>query len=145
MYSSAASPGIQLTKIRQIDSQIILDLNLFYQKNPEEIPKLGLMEQRQNDPDEWSHEVFYPCNCGPKGCRLSDSMVWCYDDRKVDRALTTRFTSQNQHFLRWPGPASQDCFRQDYRHLFPRRIHGYVLRSRTWSKLVDCVEDKAYY
>lgn len=119
----------------QIDSQIIIDLDLFYQKNPDEIPDLGLREPGESNVKEIQESYIKECHCGVKNCTMNFRSL-IYDDRKVDRFRTNKFMAAHQLLVRFTEQSSQTQFlsREDFLVLFPRKIHAFVLRSRSWGE-----------
>lgn len=117
----------------QIDSQVIVDLDLFYQKHAEETVDLGLKEFAEGDSRELEESYKRICYCGATNCMLTaDTRI--YDDYKVDKLRTEEFLNENQHLIRYLEPKSQEHMlsQKDCVVLFPRQISAFVLRSRSW-------------
>lgn len=117
---------------------MIIDLELFYQKQPADVPSIGLREIPPGDSKEVT-ESYRSWNQTDQGYRETAWASDIFDDRQIDKHRTYQFLEKNQFLVRWYEPQSQAILRSrdDMVILFPRRIHGFVLRSRTWGKLLS--------
>ena len=78
----------------QIDSQVIIDSNLAYQKYPEKAPEFGLKSWMEDD-DRIVKEA-----CGIPGCTECFRDRYIYDDHRIDRQRTIDFIKANRSLLR---------------------------------------------
>jgi hypothetical protein len=117
----------------QIDSQVIVDLDLFYQKTPRNFD-LGLRAIPPGDIREYSENYVQTCGCRENECANTPTPI--FDDRRIDELRTKHFLDKHSFLVRFAEPASQVLMasRDDCLVLFPRRIPAFVLRSRTWGR-----------
>lgn len=98
------------------------------------MPDLGLREITMGDVRELteSYRVEDPDSTDRFAGAVYPSSM--FNDRQVDQYLTQRYLEQNQCLIRYYEAQSQATIlsRDDLVVLFPRLIHGFVLRSRTW-------------
>lgn len=95
---------------------------------------MGITEPDEGSLKEVQESYYLPCNCSDTGCNYSnyaDGLV--FDDRIVDKALMSRFKAQNPGLFGASG-AGKDKLDRDCHYLLPRKIHGFVLRSRSWCR-----------
>lgn len=116
----------------QIDSQVIIDSNLAYQKYPEKAPKFGLKSWMEDD-DRIVKEA-----CGIPGCTECFRDRYIYDDHRIDRQRTIDFIKANRSLLRLMNHSER--LSDDFKLLLTNRVFGFVLRSRRWHFLdIDSV------
>ena len=116
----------------QIDSQVIIDSNLAYQKYPEKAPKFGLRSWMEDD-DRIVKEA-----CGIPGCTECFRDRYIYDDHRIDRQRTIDFIKANRSLLRLMN--HNERLSDDFKLLLTNRVFGFVLRSRRWHFLdIDSV------
>ncbi|KAF4545365.1 AAA family ATPase [Lasiodiplodia theobromae] len=116
----------------QIDSRVIIDLSLYWEKNIEKRPVLGLRRPEEADVREVAEMNTCSCyNCRSESKRRNSHI---YDDRKVDRQRMEAFIAENSdtwRLIRDP----KGKVKHDLLCLLPSRVFGYVLRSRKWHQL----------
>lgn len=127
-----------LTSVTQIDSQVIIDLGLFYQKQPEKIPDLGLVEPPESDNKEVEENYNRPCWCAKPDCSPVMMSSRIFNDHKVDKLRTREFLDEHQLLVRFTEPVNQKQLLEndEYCILFPRQIYAFVLRSRKWRQCI---------
>ena len=108
----------------QIDSQVIIDSNLAYQKDPEKAPKFGLKSWMQDD-----NRIVKEA-CGIPGCTECFRDRYIYDDHRIDRQRTIDFIKANKSLLRLMKHSER--LSDDFKLLLTNRVFGFVLRSRRW-------------
>lgn len=99
----------------QVDSQLIVDLDIFYQQCPEARPPLGLYEPAEGDVREVEEYMPLPCYCSDANCKFYDQLSLIYDDRKVDKLETRQFTRDNPALFRFQGSYVSIMIQQTYR------------------------------
>lgn len=116
----------------QIDSQVVIDSNLAYQKYPEKAPRFGLKSWMEDD-DRIVKEA-----CGIPGCTECFRDRYIYDDHRIDRQRTIDFIKANRALLRLTNHSER--LSDDFKLLLTNRVFGFVLRSRRWHFLdIDSV------
>ncbi|KAL8726302.1 MAG: hypothetical protein Q9166_006804 [cf. Caloplaca sp. 2 TL-2023] len=108
----------------QIDSQVIIDFALAYQKHPNNAPKFGLRSWIEDDARIVTEA------CGIPGCTDCFKDRFMFDDHRVDRQRTVEFIRANQSLLR--TISSSEELTDNMMLLLPNRVYGFVLRSRRW-------------
>lgn len=108
----------------QIDSQVIIDSNLAYQKYPEKAPKFGLKSWMEDD-----NRVVKEA-CGIPGCTECFRDRYIYDDHRIDRQRTIDFIKANRALLRLMNHS--ETLSDDFKLLLTNRVFGFILRSRKW-------------
>ncbi|KAL8850890.1 MAG: hypothetical protein Q9221_004203 [Calogaya cf. arnoldii] len=108
----------------QIDSQVIIDFALAYQKHPKNTPKFGLRSWIEDDARIVTEA------CGIPGCTDCFQDRFMFDDHRVDRQRTVEFIRANGTLLR--TISNSDELTEDMMLLLPNRVYGFVLRSRRW-------------
>lgn len=99
-------------------------------------PDLGLHEPPEADPAElresYRTKNWYPDQL-PSQMFASTKL---FNDCKVDALRRQKFLSRHQFLVRFTEPKSQKLLlsRKDFCVLFPRKIFGFVLRSRRWGE-----------
>ncbi|KAB2569676.1 hypothetical protein DBV05_g11652 [Lasiodiplodia theobromae] len=115
----------------QIDSRVIVDLSLYWEKNIEKRPVVGLKRPKEAD----VREVAEIGTCSCYGCSMIKGRnSHIYDDRKIDRQRMEAFIAENSdawRLIRDP----KGKVKHDLLSLLPSRVFGYVLRSRKWHQL----------
>ncbi|KAL8673281.1 MAG: hypothetical protein Q9168_002279 [Polycauliona sp. 1 TL-2023] len=108
----------------QIDSQVIIDFALAYQKHPKNMPKFGLRSWIEDDARIVTEA------CGIPGCTDCFQDRFMFDDHRVDRQRTVEFIRANGTLLR--TVSNTDELDENMMLLLPNRVYGFVLRSRRW-------------
>ncbi|KAL8757382.1 MAG: hypothetical protein Q9199_002259 [Rusavskia elegans] len=108
----------------QIDSQVIIDFALAYQKHPKNTPKFGLRSWIEDDARIVTEA------CGIPGCTDCFQDRFMFDDHRVDRQRTVEFIRANGTLLRTISNSEE--LTEDMMLLLPNRVYGFVLRSRRW-------------
>ncbi|KAL8658229.1 MAG: hypothetical protein Q9226_001166 [Calogaya cf. arnoldii] len=108
----------------QIDSQVIIDFALAYQKHPKNIPKFGLRSWIEDDARIVTEA------CGIPGCTDCFQDRFMFDDHRVDRQRTVEFIRANGTLLRTISNSNE--LTDNMMLLLPNRVYGFVLRSRRW-------------
>ena len=102
-------------------------MDLAYRKDPKSAPVFGLRSWIENDARKVAEM------CGIPGCTECFKERMIYDDHRLDRQRTLDFIKANGSLLR---PVSVDQQLTEEKLLFlPRRVYGFVLRSRKWKFL----------
>ncbi|KAL9596832.1 MAG: hypothetical protein Q9219_005546 [cf. Caloplaca sp. 3 TL-2023] len=92
----------------QIDSQVIIDFAVAYRKHPQQAPKFGLRSWIEDDA----------------------RIVIHFDDHRVDRQRTVELLRANGSLLRTISGSEEVTERMML--LLPKKVYGFVLRSRRW-------------
>ncbi|KAI4276855.1 MAG: hypothetical protein LQ337_002202 [Flavoplaca oasis] len=108
----------------QIDSQVIIDFALAYQKHPKNAPKFGLRSWIEDDARIVTEA------CGIPGCTDCFQDRFMFDDHRVDRQRTVEFIRANGALLR--TISNNEELTENMMLLLPNRVYGFVLRSRRW-------------
>ncbi|KAL8786278.1 MAG: hypothetical protein Q9213_002873 [Squamulea squamosa] len=108
----------------QIDSQVIIDFALAYQKHPKHTPKFGLRSWIEDDARIVTEA------CGIPGCTDCFKDRIMFDDHRVDRQRTVEFIRANGSLLRTISSCEE--LTENMMLLLPNRVYGFVLRSRRW-------------
>ncbi|KAL8823068.1 MAG: hypothetical protein Q9191_006210 [Dirinaria sp. TL-2023a] len=108
----------------QIDSQVIIDFALAYQKHPKNAPKFGLRSWIEDDARIVTEA------CGVPGCTDCFKDRFMFDDHRVDRQRTVEFIRANGSLLR--AISNSDELTDSMMILLPQKVYGFVLRSRRW-------------
>jgi hypothetical protein len=114
----------------KIESQIIVDFGLYFQKHQKDIPLLGLTEQAEADSREVTENVA--CYCGRPDCLLAVPDRSIYDDRKVDLQLAEEFFSDEKSRLLRLVKGDKSALSDDQLRLLPNKVYAFVLRNRKW-------------
>ena len=117
----------------QIESQVIVDFGLYFQKHQKDVPTLGLTEQVEADNREVTEN--HACYCGRPDCTLTVPDRSIYDDRKVDQQLAEEFFSDEKSRLLRPVKGDKSALSDDQLRLLPNKVYAFVLRNRKWCKL----------
>lgn len=117
----------------QIDSDVIIDLELWSQQNPDLVPHVGLYDPPNPRREETVETYPVPCYCPDRLCTHMETLQYIYDDGKIDKKSTAEFLQRNQVLLR-PFDDNQSKFLDDFSLLLPRSIWGFCLLNRTWGK-----------
>lgn len=121
--------------IRQIESDVVVDFDHYFQLHPNDPrPLFGLEEPEEGDICETQQSELSKCFCGKRNCPFDKEQdLYLYDDRNVDSfAMNQYISSEGALFVRYKS--CQDELREEHHELFPRKIHGFVLRERKWRK-----------
>ncbi|KAI4166136.1 MAG: hypothetical protein LQ342_000022 [Letrouitia transgressa] len=125
--------GLSVVEPReQIDSQVIVDINLHCRKFPECAPRFGLKS--------WVEDAERIVNesCGVPGCTECFKERRMFDDHRIDRQRTVEYVKSNGNLLRKIDQNEE--LSDDILMLLPNRVFGFVLRSRKWFALeVDSI------
>ena len=119
--------------IAKIESQVIVDFGLYFQKHQKDIPTLGLTEQIEGDSREVMENLH--CPCGRPNCTYIIPDHSIYDDRKVDQQLAKEFFSDKKSRLTRHVKGDKSALSDDQLRLLPNKVYAFVLRNRKWCKL----------
>jgi hypothetical protein len=122
----------------QVDSQVIIDLQLAFSDIKGSRPKIGLDDLVSDDSRETREPHFKSApHCFIPGCCGNDCI---FQDYIIDELEVREFKSQSSRLLRSTEDAAE--LEDDQIVLLPGRVLGFVLRSRKWATFdLDLIRD----
>lgn len=115
-------------KIVQVDSEVIIDFQLFLIRNKTEKPVIGLENLVEDDLREVHDDKYMFEACGTSGCCSNDVI---YRDYEVDEKERADFKNSKKALFK--STDNPKHLTADHEILLPPKVYGFVLRTRKWA------------